>query len=179
MNASFFNKIEEGIIALLLVSMTLLVFVEVVMRFGFHTGFMWVEELTLHISAWMVLFGASYGVRVGAHIGVDALIKHVSPGLQRVFGVIAVSLSILYCALLGYGAWIYLSKIHKIGIEMEDLPFPKWIAHSIMLFGMILLALRLFILLIQIIRGKTRGFEMADEAKKALEDIKAGQELRT
>jgi C4-dicarboxylate transporter DctQ subunit len=179
MRANYFNKIEEGIIALLLVSMTLLVFTEVIMRFGFHTGFLWMEELTLHISAWMVLFGASYGVRVGAHIGVDALIKHVSPDLQQIFGIIAVSLSILYCVLLGYGAWIYLVKIHSIGIEMEDLPLPKWIAHSIMLFGMALLATRLFILLLQIIRGNARGFEMADEAQKALEDIKADKEFRT
>ncbi len=179
MNAKFFNKLEENIIALLLVSMTLLVFVEVILRFGFHTGFMWIEELTLHISAWMVLFGVSYGVRVGAHIGVDALVKNVSLPLQRIFGIIAVSLSMLYCALIGYGAWVYLDKIHSIGIELEDLPVPKWIAHSILLFGMILLAFRLGTLLLQIIRGEATGFEMADEAKKALEDIKADKGLRT
>jgi len=179
MIANFLNKIEEGIIALLLVTMTLLVFTEVVMRFGFNTGVMWMEEVTLHVSAWMVLFGASYGVRVGAHIGVDALIKHVDPKLQRIFGIIAVSLSILYCALLSYGAWVYLAKIYSIGIEMEDLPVPKWIAHSIMLLGMLLLAYRLGVLLLQILRGETRGFEMADEAHKALEDIKADKEFRT
>lgn len=178
MKTNLFNKLEEGIIALLLVTMTLLVFTEVIMRFVFHSGFLWMEEVTLHISAWMVLFGASYGVRVGAHIGVDALVRHVAPGLQRIFGIIAVSLSLVYCALLSYGAWIYLVKIRKIGLEMEDLPFPKWIAHSIMLIGMLLLAWRLLVLLIQIIRGQARGFEMADEASKALEDIKADRELQ-
>ena len=48
------NNLEEAIIALLLASMTILVFVEVVLRFGFGIGFMWGEEVTLHLSAWMV-----------------------------------------------------------------------------------------------------------------------------
>jgi C4-dicarboxylate transporter DctQ subunit len=53
------NKAEEAIISLLLVAMTLLVFFEVILRFVFSTGFIWSQELTLHISAWFVLFGAS------------------------------------------------------------------------------------------------------------------------
>ena len=73
------NKLEELIICLLLASMTLLVFVEVVLRFGFGIGLMWSQELTLHLSAWMVLFGVSYGIKVGSHIGVDALVKIMPP----------------------------------------------------------------------------------------------------
>ncbi|MBF0255987.1 MAG: TRAP transporter small permease, partial [Gammaproteobacteria bacterium] len=51
------NQAEEAFLSLLLVSMTLLVFADVVMRFGFNTGLMWSEELTLLMSAWFVLFG--------------------------------------------------------------------------------------------------------------------------
>ena len=54
------NRGEEVIICILLILTTLLVFLDVVMRFGFNAGFMWTQELTLHMSAWMVLFGASY-----------------------------------------------------------------------------------------------------------------------
>ena len=61
----FFNKTEEAFIAILLVSTTLLVFLDVVMRFGFNAGFLWSQELTLHMSAWFVLLGASYGLKIG------------------------------------------------------------------------------------------------------------------
>ena len=71
-SSSFF---EESFISLLLVSMTLLVFAEVVARFLFNVGFLWMEEVTLTLGAWFVLFGASYGVKVGAHIGVDAFVQ--------------------------------------------------------------------------------------------------------
>jgi len=171
MFSRIWNGLEETIIGLLLVTMTLLVFVEVFMRFVLNTGFLWMEELTLHLSAWMVLFGASYGVRVGAHIGVDAFINHLSHNVRRLLGATAVILSIIYCALIGYGGWFYLAKIKKYSIELEDIPLEKWMAHSILVIGMVLLAVRLFEVLVKIIRDTSVGFETVDEAKKALEDL--------
>ncbi|WP_372836430.1 TRAP transporter small permease, partial [Pontibacterium sp.] len=61
------DHFEESFLSLLMVSMTLLVFAEVVLRFGFNTGIHWAQEVTLLIAAWFVLYGASYGVKVGAH----------------------------------------------------------------------------------------------------------------
>ena len=92
MITDFWNRLEEGIIAFLLVFMTLLVFLDVIMRFGFGTGFLWTQELTLYTSAWFVLFGISYGLKVGAHIGVDAVIKLLPSGPRRVLSAVAVVL---------------------------------------------------------------------------------------
>ncbi len=170
------NTLEETIISLLLASMTLLVFVEVVLRFGFGTGLMWGEELTLHISAWMVLFGASYGVKVGSHIGVDALVKLLPNRWQRFVSSIAVICCLVYCGLFMKGAWAYLKMTRMIGIEMEDLPFPKWIAHSIIFIGMVLLAIRLLQLLWSIITGKATGFNLTDEAKESMYLAKEAQQ---
>lgn len=171
------NSIEESIIAILLATMTLLVFVEVVLRFGFGTGLMWAQEVTLHLSAWMVLFGVSYGIKVGSHIGVDALVKVLPAKVRRIVSGIAVLACLFYTALFIKGAWVYLAKIQSIGIEMEDLPIPKWIAHSILLIGMVLIAIRLLILLKDIFIGNTDGFHLSDEAKESLhlaEETKAG-----
>ena len=162
------NSLEESIIAILLASMTLLVFIEVVLRFGFGKGMMWAQELTLTISAWMVLFGVSYGIKVGSHIGVDALVKIMPPTIRRIISGIAVIACLTYCGLFVNGAWVYLSKMHLIGIELEDMPIPKWIAHSILLIGMILIAIRLLILLWNICIGTTDGFKLADEAKESM-----------
>ncbi len=162
------NGLEETIIALLLASMTLLVFVEVVLRFGFDIGLMWSQELTLHLSAWMVLFGVSYGIKVGAHIGVDALIKTLPPALRKVISGAAVAACLFYCGLFSYGAWAYLAKMYKIGIELDDMPVQKWVAHSILLIGMLLIAIRLLLLLWGIMTGKAEGFQLADEAKESM-----------
>ncbi|MBW2683480.1 MAG: TRAP transporter small permease subunit, partial [Deltaproteobacteria bacterium] len=93
------NRTEEAVICILLVLTTLLVFVDVVMRFGFNTGFMWSQELTLHMSGWFVLFGASYGLKVGSHIGMDSFVKLFSRNVRRILTAAAAILAIVYCCL--------------------------------------------------------------------------------
>lgn len=171
MLARIINELEEGIISLLLVIMTFIIFVEVALRFVFNTGMVWAEELVLHMSAWMVLLGASYGVKVGSHIGVDALVKILPSMWQRIVTIVALLLCLLYCALIIDGSWVYLQKIYRISIEMEDIPFPKWAAHSVLIIGMVLLAIRFALLLWQVITGKTQGFKFADEAKDAMKAL--------
>ncbi|MBK1655737.1 TRAP transporter small permease [Allochromatium vinosum] len=169
------DKTEEAIISLLLVAITLLVFAEVVLRFGFGTGVSWGQEATLHLAGWFVLFGASYGLKTGAHIGVDAFVQLFAPLGQRLISALAILLSLGYCGLLGYGAWVYLHKMYRIGIELEDIPIQAWIAHSILLIGMVLLSLRLLVLLWDVATGKTTGFRRTDEARESLhlaEEIK-------
>jgi C4-dicarboxylate transporter, DctQ subunit len=164
----FINRAEEAIICILLITTTLLVFLDVVMRFGFNAGFMWTQELTLHMSAFMVLFGASYGLKVGSHIGMDAFVKLFPVIGQRILSSIAAILALIYCGLIFYGSFIYLKKMKLIGIELEDIPIPAWQAHSILLLGYLFLTVRLLIILWSLITGKANGFKHADEAKDSM-----------
>ncbi len=187
------NRAEEGIIAFLLVFMTALVVMDVVMRFGFGAGFLWVQELTLNTSAWFVLFGISYGLKVGAHIGVDAVVRLLPDGLRRLASMLAVILCLAYCGLFLYGSWIYLAKMYKLGITMEDLRAPMWLVQmfseqtlevlkldieeplmplwftqGMLLVGMVLFAVRLLELLWAVATGKSEGFRHVDEAEESM-----------
>lgn len=196
------DRLEENIISLLLVGITLLVFIEVVLRFGFNTSIHWAEEMTLLTAGWFVLYGASYGVKVGAHIGVDAVVRLLSPGARKAAGIVAVILCLIYCVLFLVGSWEYLAKVHSIGISIEDtrIPgfllsmfseeflfdvlridtedpiLPQWIAHSILFIGYALLALRFAQLGIKIAKGEVEGFHFVDEAQEALEELHIHEE---
>jgi len=122
------KRLDEWLIAILLAAMTLLTFAQVVMRYVFNSGFTWAQELTTILFAFMIFIGISYGVRVGAHIGVDALIKIFTPQVRRIVSVIAVLLCLLYAGMVIYGSFIYVMKMKKIGIELEDLPVQMWLA---------------------------------------------------
>ncbi len=163
------NRTEEAVICLLLTLTTLLVFVDVIMRFGFDSGFMWTQELTLHMSAWFVLFGASYGIKTGSHIGVDAFVKLFPRAGRRFLSAIGCLLALIYCGLILYGSWIYLGKVKRIGIELEDLPIPAWIAHGMLIVGFTFLSIRIAILLWDIITNKADGFRYANEADDSME----------
>ena len=162
------NKLEEGVISLLLIFATLLVFADVIARFLFNTGWLWSQELTLHLSAYFVLFGASYGVKKGSHIGVDAAVKLLPDPVHRVVAAIAVLAGLGYCAIFLTGAFAYLRVVWITGIPLEDIPIPQWLAHSILPLGLGLLVIRLTLMLWSVIRGKSFGFTFADEAKESM-----------
>ena len=83
MKSGWVGRIEEGLVALLITLMTLITFVQVVARYVFNYSFVWALELTGVMFAWLIFVGMSYGVRVGAHIGVDALVSLMPRGIRR------------------------------------------------------------------------------------------------
>lgn len=174
------NRVEEAFICLLLAAMTLEVFVEVILRYGFNTGVSFGTELTQHLSAWMVLFGASYGVKVGSHIGVDAFVRTLPPAGRRAVSSFAILLALVFCGLIMFGSWGYLSKVYKVQLELQDMPIQRWIAHSPLVLGYAMLAYRLVALLGKILTGKAEGFKLADEAKESMKMYvkKTGEKAR-
>jgi C4-dicarboxylate transporter, DctQ subunit len=67
------NRLEEWFLAATLAFMTLVTFVQVVLRRVFGTGFVWSLEATTYAFAWLVLIGMSYGVRTRSHIAMELL----------------------------------------------------------------------------------------------------------
>ena len=138
--------------------MTLVTFSQVVARYVFNTGVVWALELTVYLFAWLVLFGMSYGVKVHAHLGIDAFVKLFSSRAQRVFGLLAVAAGLIYGAILLIGSWQYVWKLFQIGIESEDLPIPQWVPMAILPIGLALLLFRL---------ARGRGADLARRAALA------------
>ena len=99
----------------------------------------------------------------------DAFVNLFPVGGRKILSGIGCVLALVYCGLILYGSWIYLKKMHMIGIDLEDIPVPAWAAHSILLIGFTFLAIRIFILLWSIIFGDVEGFKHADEAKESMQ----------
>ncbi len=105
--ASFVDRIEETLIAVLLGLMTMITFANVVMRYAFNSNILWALELTVFMFGWLVLLGASYAVKKNAHLGVDAIINMLSEGPRKALALIAVAVCIAFTFLLLKGAWDY------------------------------------------------------------------------
>ncbi|HEX9719829.1 MAG TPA: TRAP transporter small permease [Ramlibacter sp.] len=162
------DHLEELIVTVMLTLMTLLTFSQVVMRYGFNSGFSWALELTTVFFAVMIFVGISYGVRVGAHIGVDALVKKLPPGLKRATSIVVVLLCLLYAGLVTYGSWVYVSKMKTVGVELEDLPIQLWIVRSILPLGYALLGFRFLQVLWALVTGKSDSLHLGDEVAEAM-----------
>lgn len=162
------DRLEEWIISLMLLAMTALSFMQVVRRYVFNTGFSWTLELITVLFACMIFVGISYGVRVGSHIGVDALVRLLPPPLRRKVSLVAVLLCLVYVGFILYGSTIYVSKMMEIGVELEDLPLERWKVLIVMPIGYALVALRFFQILYALATGQSTSLHLADEAADAM-----------
>lgn len=162
------DHLEEWIISLMLLAMTALTFTQVVMRYVFNSGLSWALELTTVFFAVMIFVGISYGVRVGSHIGVDALVKMLGPQPRRAVSILAVLLSLLYIGLVLTGASQYVLKMREVGIEFEDMPIQRWQVLAVMPLGYMLTGWRFLQILSGLITGKTDSLHLADEAAEAM-----------
>ena len=80
---NFIDHFEEYFVALLLATMTALTGINVFFRYVLESSIDWVFEFNTFLFAALIFLGASWGMRIGAHIGVDAVVKLLSPKAQR------------------------------------------------------------------------------------------------
>ncbi|WP_083649362.1 TRAP transporter small permease [Salaquimonas pukyongi] len=138
------NRFEENAIAVLLALITLVSFVQVIARYGFNTGWGGALEFTRILFAWMILFGMSYAVKIGSHLGVDAFIRLLPKPLFRAVAIFGALCAVLYAAMLISATWLeffgasskggavdYWSKMFKLGIGLDDLRYPEWVQNAL------------------------------------------------
>lgn len=144
-------RLEENLIVALLGAMTLLTFANVIARKVLSSNILWGVELTVFLFAWLVLLGASYAVKTGAHIGVDALVDAVSAPARRILALASAALCLAFTLLLLKGSWDYWANfanlpategrwlptgfedkfLPKGWYEVDDIPHPAalgWLA---------------------------------------------------
>lgn len=164
---AWFDRLEEALVAFLLAAMTCITFAQVVARYFFDYSFVWALELTSFLFGGLIFLGMAYGVRAGAHIGVDALVKLLGPRAARAAAIVAALLCMVYAAIAGIGGWRYVETMYLIGIQAQDLPIPQWLPRLVLPIGFGLLFLRFGQILYRLARGQSARL-LGDEAEDAL-----------
>ncbi len=194
------ERFEEGFIVFLLSTMTLVTFFYVVFNnlygvffaigdsfaegsvmanIGYAIGdffldavqtMTWSNALTKALFGWMIFAGIAYGVRIGGHIGVDALVKLAKPGTQKVIGIIGCLLCLGYAGLLTVGSFSWVSTLQSVNIGADDLGqygIKQWHIASIVPVGFALVFIRFLEIFVRILRNQQTGLGLADEAADA------------
>lgn len=200
MKTGFFTRlgeltdyIEETLIALFLGLMTLLTFANVVFRYVLNSNILWALEMTVFLFAWMVLIGASFGVKKHFHIGVDVVINLAPPGLKKTFALISVVCCLFFSISLFIGSWNYWLPFitDRAWYETEDIPMPdilqflatwfnegeqyerlpRFIPYFALPLGMGIMTLRFLQLTWQIATGKVDRIIASHEAEEDLDAL--------
>ncbi|WP_234196789.1 TRAP transporter small permease [Pseudacidovorax sp. NFM-22] len=73
----------ENLVALMLAVMVVLVFGNVVLRYGFNSGILLSEEVSRWLFIWMTFLGALVALHERAHLGVDMVVGRLPPAGKK------------------------------------------------------------------------------------------------
>ena len=69
------DYLEETICIILMSVMTIIIFIQVIMRYVMHNSLSWSEELARYCFIWLIYIGVAYGCKLMKHIKIDAALK--------------------------------------------------------------------------------------------------------
>jgi TRAP-type transport system small permease protein len=94
------EKLVIYLVLFLMAVLVSLVFIQVVLRYVFSNGLVWVEELDRYIFVWLMFLGIAMGVYKQKHIAITAVadrLKGFSKGIQLLVHIIIGSFFAVLC----------------------------------------------------------------------------------
>jgi TRAP-type C4-dicarboxylate transport system permease small subunit len=98
-----FFRLAELALVLLLTAMVVMVFGNVVLRYGFNDSIIYSEELSRFFFIWITFLGAVVTMRDNAHLGLDSVVRKLSLRGKKIAFAISNVLMLMCCTLMFYG----------------------------------------------------------------------------
>jgi TRAP-type transport system small permease protein len=154
-----------------LAAMVLMVFGNVVLRYGFNSGLTISEELSRWLFVWMTFLGAVVAVRRHAHLGTDTLISRLPRAGKLACYVAAHGLMLALCLLMARGAWQQMLINRETSSAVMEASMA-WLYGSGVLFA-VLAALILVHELVRLLTGRVADRDLITVAES--DDMPHGQ----
>jgi C4-dicarboxylate transporter, DctQ subunit len=146
------DRLEEVLIASLIATATLLIFVAVVHRYASgipllyplmnEINLAWAQELCIYMFVWMAKFGAAYGVRTGIHVGVDVLVNQLKPAARKPVILMSLLAGALFTGIVGTMGAKFVIALYSTDQVSPDLELPRWIVFLCVPLGSYLMCFR-------------------------------------
>jgi len=138
----FLTYFENILVVVFLTFATLLAFVEVVLRYGFHTSIIWSSELVIVSIIWAVFIGLPITLRKGGHIKVDVVVNLLS-GKTKIFVVfLSTTIGVLFSLFLFFFSVKYAAFLKESGEISITTDIPEYLYFLALPAGGFLLSIR-------------------------------------
>lgn len=115
----------------------------VLLRYGFSLGWIWVQELEWHLLVPICLLGMSYALRHGEHVRVDVLFQSFRPRTKHAVDIGAAVLGMLLALIV---IWLSIHYVMQSWNANEASPNPGGIDHRYIVKSLIPIGFALFFL---------------------------------
>ena len=155
----------EWILISMLALMVILVFGNVVLRYGFNSGITFSEEVSRFLFIWVVFLGAVLTLRDNAHLGVHMLTKALPLTGKKICKFISDVTTLGCCVLITYGGW------HLIQLEISNIAPISEIPLGVVFIALLVGSIGMGILLIGSIWRLLTGRMTEQEMCPDFEDV--------
>ncbi|KYL11518.1 TRAP transporter small permease [Mannheimia haemolytica] len=104
--AQLVGKLLEILVVVILSAMSILVFVNVVLRYGFNSSISVTEEVSRYMFVWLAFLGAVLAFSENQHVKVTMLTDKLSPTARNILSVVTDLAMLFCCYLIVDGSWI-------------------------------------------------------------------------
>lgn len=102
--------LEQGLLAVLLIVMVALSFLQVALRGLFDTGLLWADTFLRHLVLWAAFLGACLAAADGKQFAMDAAERVMEGPLRAAVHVLLHSLTAVVCAAMTAASWTFLRQ---------------------------------------------------------------------
>ena len=147
-------KIIEKLISILFISMCMLVFLQVVLRYFFNSPIFWIEDYSLSVFTWVSFVGAALALRKSRHARITVLIDKFPKAVRtkvEIGGQILVA--VISCMI-----FIQSLKYNNLAktFTLAAMKIPKSFVSSAITFGSVMMFIFSIEAIVDIIRKKNR-----------------------
>lgn len=146
-----FGEIISG--AFLIIA-TVIVIINIFLRYVMNTGLYWSEELVTGLFVWAVFIGSAAGFKRHKHIGVDFLVNKLPDGIRKLVNIIVDIILILINGYLTYLSVIYVKSSYLKPTAVLGIS-SVWISSSLVV-SLFLMTIYSLLFLIKTIQGKDK-----------------------
>lgn len=104
--AQLVGKALEALCVFILAAMSILVFVNVVLRYGFNSSISVTEEVSRYMFVWLAFLGAVLAFSENQHVSVTVLTDKLSPVGRSLLRLVTDAAMLFCCYLIVDGSWI-------------------------------------------------------------------------
>lgn len=135
------ERVEEGLLVLLMAVMVVVAFVNVVTRYLIRFSLAFTEEIVVSMFVWLTLLGTAIAFRQGAHLGFSFIVDRCPKAVQRITIWLAALLGVVLFGFLIYFGIGQIQSERQLGTTSESLAIPQWwYTAGIPVFGLLIIA---------------------------------------
>lgn len=142
------SLLERTLVVVLLATMVLLAFLQVILRNFFSAGILWAEPFLRHLVLWIGFLGASLATQQEKHINIDILTRFAPPRVVNIIHIVTNLFAGIICATLANAGWTFLLSEKESGgvlFTVGSTGLPEWWFQIVIPVGFGLMSLRFLI----------------------------------